>query len=194
VIKGPNIKSLPEFNPLEENLSCKTVLKTVDNITTDHILPAGSKVLPFRSNLPKISEFTFGAVDKDFVSRAKEAGNGIIIGGENFGQGSSREHAALAPRFLGIRIILSKSFARIYLANIINFGIIPLTFENPADYDLINLGDEIVFNGIKETIKTGAPLFAQVSGREIKVKYDLTSRQKELIFAGGLLKWIKTSK
>jgi aconitate hydratase len=192
IIKGPNIKSLPEFNKLENGLSVKVVLKTGDNVTTDHILPAGAKVLPFRSNLPRISEFTFAALDKDFVLRAKNCANGMIVGGENYGQGSSREHAALAPRFLGIRIVLAKSFARIYLANLINFGIIPLTFDKFSDYDLINLNDEIDFGDIKEIIKNDKELFINAGKENIKVRYDLTPRQKELIFEGGLLNWIKS--
>jgi aconitate hydratase len=192
IIRGPNIKPLPEFATLEDNLIVKTILKVGDNISTDHILPAGAKVLPFRSNLPKISEFTFGAVDKDFVLRAKSTSNGIIVGGENYGQGSSREHAALAPRFLGIRVVLAKSFARIYLANLINFGIIPLTFGDGSDYELINLNDELEFDNLKKIIASNSELFAKGASKTMKVCFDLTARQKEMIFAGGLLNWIKT--
>jgi aconitate hydratase len=191
IIKGPNIRSLSEFSPLDNSLTGKIVLKVGDNISTDHILPAGAKILPLRSNLPAISEYVFAAVDKDFPSRAKSTPNGIIIGGENYGQGSSREHAALAPRYLGIRIVLVKSFARIHLANLINFGILPLTFDNPPDYDELKLGDKIDFSNIKNTIKENKLISVKVNSREIKVNYSLTQRQKDIIFAGGLLNWIK---
>lgn len=193
VIKGPNIKSLPDFAPLEASIEGKVALKAGDNISTDHILPAGAKILPLRSNLPAISEYTFNAVDKDFSARAKTIKNGIIVGGENYGQGSSREHAALAPRYLGIKVVLVKSFARIHLANLINFGIVPLTFSNPSDYEIINLNDDIIFENIKSTLEAGNPLSAKVNGKEIKVNYELTKRQKEILFAGGLLNWIKIS-
>jgi len=193
VIKGPNIKSLPDFTPMEASIEGKIALKTGDNISTDHILPAGAKILPLRSNLPAISEYTFAAVDKDFAARAKTIKNGVIIGGENYGQGSSREHAALAPRYLGIKVVLVKSFARIHLANLINFGILPLTFSNPADYDGINLNDDIKFENIKSILENSKPLSAKVSGKEIKLNYDLTKRQKEILFAGGLLNWIKNT-
>jgi aconitate hydratase len=191
IIKGPNIKSLSEFAPLDNSLTGKIVLKVGDNISTDHILPAGAKILPMRSNLPAISEYVFATVDKDFPSRAKSTPNGIIIGGENYGQGSSREHAALAPRYLGIRIVLAKSFARIHLANLINFGILPLTFDNPPDYDELKLGDKIDFGDIKNIIKDDKLTSVKVNGKEIKVNYSLTQRQKDIIFAGGLLNWIK---
>ena len=191
IVKGPNIKSLPEFPPLAASIEGKVALKVGDNISTDHILPAGAKILPLRSNLPAISEYTFAAVDKEFASRAKGIKNGVIIGGENYGQGSSREHAALAPRYLGVQVVLVKSFARIHLANLINFGIIPLTFENPADYDAVNLNDPINFENIKSAIENDKPLVAKTSAKEIKVSYSFTKRQKEIIFAGGLLNWIK---
>jgi len=191
VIKGPNIKSLNEFIPLDNSLNGKIVLKVGDNISTDHILPAGAKILPLRSNLPAISEYTFAAVDKEFALRAKSTPNGVIIGGENYGQGSSREHAALAPRYLGIRIVLAKSFARIHLANLINFGILPLTFDNLLDYDKIKLGDEIEFENIKNIIKEDKFIYAKVQNSKIKANYNLTQRQKDIIFAGGLLNWIK---
>lgn len=193
VIKGPNIKSLPAFSPMDKNICVKVVLKVGDNISTDHILPAGAKILPLRSNLPAISEHTFAAVDKDFASRAKSSGSGIIIGGENYGQGSSREHAALAPRYLGIKAVLVKSFARIHLANLINFGIIPLTFSDPSDYEALNLNDEVEFENIKDVLDGGRGLEASVNGTKIKVDYSLTKRQKEILFAGGLLNWIKTN-
>ncbi|MDR1196566.1 MAG: aconitate hydratase [Endomicrobium sp.] len=192
VIKGPNIVSLKQFTfDLKNNATA--ALKVGDNISTDHILPAGAKILPFRSNLPKISEFTYAAVDPDFAKRAKTIENGIIIGGENYGQGSSREHAALAPRFLNIKILLVKSFARIHLANLINFGIIPLTFDNPKDYDLIETGDALTFADAANILKNNEDFLIKTkNGKQIKANYALTQRQKEILLAGGLLNWIKS--
>lgn len=191
IVRGPNIKPLPKFEPMPESICADVVLKVGDNISTDHILPAGAKILPLRSNLPAISEYTFGAVDKDFVTRAKSVKNGVIVGAENYGQGSSREHAALAPRYLGIKVVITKSFARIHLANLINFGIIPLTFDNANDYELIKLADKIEFNDIKNTIKNNKELVIKVNDKNIKLNYTFTDRQKEILFAGGLLNWIK---
>ena len=194
VVKGPNIVSLKQFTFDLKN-DAVVALKVGDNISTDHILPAGAKILPYRSNLPKISEFTYAAVDSDFAVRAKTISNGVIIGGENYGQGSSREHAALAPRFLNIKIVLVKSFARIHLANLINFGIIPLTFDNPADYDLINSGDGLTFDDAANILKNDGDFMIKIagSGKTIKAKYDLTRRQKDILLAGGLLNWIKVN-
>jgi len=201
VVRGPNIKPLPDFSQMGADIYGKVALYVGDNISTDHILPAGAKILPLRSNLPAISEYTFNAVDKEFVARAKDIKRrydgkkfkleGMIVGGENYGQGSSREHAALAPGYLGIKVVLAKSFARIHLANLINFGIIPLTFGNPQDYDSTALNQEIHFENIKKTIKDGDRLFAIADGKKIKINYDFTQRQKEILFAGGLLNWIK---
>ena len=191
IVRGPNIKPLPKFEPMPDSISADVVLKVGDNISTDHILPAGAKILPLRSNLPAISEHTFGAVDKDFVARAKSVKNGVIVGAENYGQGSSREHAALAPRYLGIKIVITKTFARIHLANLINFGIIPLTFADVNDYELIKLADKIEFKDIKNIIKENKDLVITVNGKNIKLNYSFTERQKEILFAGGLLNWIK---
>ena len=191
IVRGPNIKPLPKFEPMPDSISADVVLKVGDNISTDHILPAGAKILPLRSNLPAISEHTFGAVDKDFVARAKSVKNGVIVGAENYGQGSSREHAALAPRYLGIKVVITKTFARIHLANLINFGIIPLNFDNPSDYDLIKLADKIEFKDIRNVIKENKDLVVTVNGKNIKLNYSFTDRQKEILFAGGLLNWIK---
>ena len=192
VIKGRNIVSLKQFN---FDLTTDTVvaLKVGDNISTDHILPAGAKILPFRSNLPKISEFTYAAVDPEFAKRAAKINNGVIVGGENYGQGSSREHAALAPRFLNIKMLLAKSFARIHFANLINFGIIPLTFKNPSDYDKIEQGDNFSFSRAKDILEKGGDFDILIAGKGVKIKteYDLTQRQKEILLAGGLLNWIK---
>jgi aconitate hydratase len=191
-VKGPNIVSLKEFTfDLKNNAT--VTLKVGDNISTDHILPAGAKILPFRSNLPKISEFTFEAVDPAFAARASNTSNGIIVGGENYGQGSSREHAALAPRFLNIKIVLAKSFARIHLANLINFGIIPLTFDNPGDYEFIKEGDNLTFENAAEILSRGKEFLIETPyGNQIKANYGLTQRQKDILLAGGLLNWIKS--
>ncbi|MBN1823442.1 MAG: aconitate hydratase [Endomicrobiales bacterium] len=201
VIRGPNIKPLPEFSPLGNNIRAAVVIKLGDNISTDHILPAGAKILPLRSNLPAISEHTFGAVDRNFVKRTKEAGSGAIIAADNYGQGSSREHAALAPRYLGIKTVIAKSFARIHLANLINFGILPLAFKNPADYDALNLSDIINIPDIPGRFSAGATeLEATVLDASGDVKktfplsYDLTQRQKDILLAGGLLNFIKSGK
>ena len=191
IVRGPNIKPLPKFEPMPDSISADVVLKVGDNISTDHILPAGAKILPLRSNLPAISEHTFGAVDKDFVARAKSVKNGVIVGAENYGQGSSREHAALAPRYLGIKVVITKTFARIHLANLLNFGIIPLTFADVNDYELIKLADKIEFKDIKNIIKENKDLVITVNGKNIKLNYSFTDRQKEILFAGGLLNWIK---
>lgn len=194
VLRGPNIKALPEFPPLENEITGPVLLKVGDNISTDHILPAGAKILPLRSNLPAISEYTFSAVDKDFAKRAKEAGSGVIVAGENYGQGSSREHAALAPRYLGVRAVIAKSFARIHLANLINFGILPLTFKDPADYELLAAGNAVEIKDVKAVIERDGNLTASAKGKDVALQYALTARQKEILFAGGLLNWIKNHK
>ncbi|MBN1621831.1 MAG: aconitate hydratase [Endomicrobiales bacterium] len=197
IVRGPNIVPLPDFEALKDSISGPVLLKVPDNITTDHILPAGSKILPFRSNLPKISEFTFSGVDKNFVKRAKDAVSGFIVGGENYGQGSSREHAALAPRYLGIKAVIAKSFARIHLANLINFGILPLTFQDPGDYDSLKLEDTIEINGLVNSVKNKNVIVLSVLSQhslQIHVEHNLTQRQKEILLAGGLLNWIKNNK
>ncbi|MDR3604439.1 MAG: aconitate hydratase [Syntrophaceae bacterium] len=190
ILMGPNIKPFPEFGPLEDDLEGVVVLKVEDNITTDHIMPAGSKVLPLRSNIPAISEFVFNIVDPDFPARSKAAGSVFVVGGENYGQGSSREHAAIAPRFLGVRAKLVKSFARIHKANLINFGILPLRFENPADYKLIEPGDRLRIAGIRKSLEAGATLLNVTelgSGRTIPVKLEITPRDRKILLAGGLI-------
>ena len=181
VLRGPNIKPLPLGKPLDAVLEGEVLLKVGDHVSTDHILPAGAKILPFRSNIPKISEFVFSQLDPTFSSRAKQKGGGFIVGGENYGQGSSREHAAIAPMHLGVRAVIAKSFARIHRANLINFGIAPLEFANPADYGDIGQGDrlEIDFNDL--TIKD----------RDIKLSCDLSPRQEAMLRAGGLLNRIR---
>ncbi len=193
IIRGPNIKPLPEFEPLPEDLEAEVVLKVEDNITTDHIMPAGSKILPLRSNVPAISQYVFSAIDPSFPERAKKAGTVMVVGGENYGQGSSREHAALAPRYLGVRAKLVKSFARIHKANLINFGIVPLTFENPDDYDRIEQGDTLTIPGIRKALLSGAKSVTvrDSKGNTFQARLDLSDRDRYILAAGGLLNWVK---
>lgn len=191
VVKGPNIKDFPLGHKLEPSISCKVMLKTEDNITTDHILPAGSKLLPYRSNIPHYANYCFIHVDKEFPDRCRQYGGGIIVGGANYGQGSSREHAALVPLYLGVRAVLCKSFARIHKANLINSGILPLTFQNPADYDSINLLDEISLPSVEAEIRAGSPVTVVCSGRTFKADCDLSARQRGAILAGGTLNYTK---
>lgn len=190
VLRGPNIKPFPQTSPLDDSIDCQVSLKVGDNITTDHIMPAGAKILPLRSNIPAISQHCFTVCDEDFPRRAKNMGKSIIVGGSNYGQGSSREHAALAPLYLGIKAVLVKSFARIHRANLINAGILPLTFVNEADYDKINQGDEIVLADVRADVEADMSKLIVVNkttGVEIPVLCELTGRTKDIILAGGLL-------
>ena len=192
IVTGPNIVPFPEFEPLPDTLDATVIITVGDNITTDHIMPAGNKILPLRSNIPAISRFVFEQVDPDFPRRARETGNGVVIGGENYGQGSSREHAALAPRYLGIRVKITKSFARIHKANLINFGIIPLTFHEPGDYDLIRQGDTIRFTNLWQLVADGAPEIPfTVNGLRMTAQLDLTARERQELLAGGTLNFVK---
>ena len=193
VIYGPNIKPFPTSEPMAEDITAKAVLKVGDDITTDHIMPAGAKILPYRSNIPYLSQFCFGVCDKTFPERIKAEGKGIIIGGANYGQGSSREHAALVPLYLGVKAVITKSFARIHCANLINAGILPLNFANPDDYDKIAQGDELSLEGIKSAIINSAPAVLKnlTTGESYELKYDLSDRQKDIIIAGGLLNYTK---
>ncbi len=194
VLRGPNIKPYPETAPLVEDIECQVSLKVGDNITTDHIMPAGAKILPLRSNIPAISQHCFTVCDEDFPRRAKNMGKSIIVGGSNYGQGSSREHAALAPLYLGIKAVLVKSFARIHRANLINAGILPLTFVNEDDYEKINQGDEIVLANVRADIeadKTELTVVNKTTGTEIPVLCELTGRTKDIILAGGLLDYTR---
>ncbi len=196
VLRGPNIKPFPETLPLDESIECAVSLKVGDNITTDHIMPAGAKILPLRSNIPKISQHCFTVCDEEFPRRAKNMGKSIIVGGSNYGQGSSREHAALAPLYLGVKAVLVKSFARIHRANLINAGILPLTFVNEADYDKIGQGDEIAIENVKESVladKSELTLVNKTTGAEIPVLCELTGRTKDIILAGGLLDYTRES-
>ena len=191
VVRGPNIKPFPKGKPVGDEIGAQLVLKVGDNITTDHIMPAGAKVLPYRSNIPKMSEFCFEVCDPDFPARAKAAGSGIILGGSNYGQGSSREHAALVPMYLGIRAVVTKSFARIHVANLINAGILPLTFENEADYNKFTQGDKLTISGILEGMDTGFVTMENEAGAQARLHCNLTQRQKEILLAGGLLEYTR---
>ena len=190
VLRGPNIKEFPRSKPFADELSAKAVLKVGDNITTDHIMPAGAKILPYRSNIPYLSKFCFEVCDPTFPERAKAAGDGIIIGGSNYGQGSSREHAALVPMYLGIRCVIAKSFARIHAANLINAGILPLTFADPADYDALEQDMTLTIDNIRAGMAAGN-LTVKAGDREIMVQCSLTPRQQAILLAGGLLNYTK---
>ena len=192
VLRGPNIRKFPECRPQEDTLRAELTLKVGDNITTDHIMPAGAKILPYRSNIPHLSQFCFGVCDKTFPERAKAAGQSIVVGGANYGQGSSREHAALVPLYLGVRAVIAKSFARIHAANLINAGILPLTFKNPDDYDKLSQGDMLSLSGIYAGMDKGEiTLKDETNGAEIALTCAFTARQKAMLKAGGLLAYTK---
>ncbi len=191
IVRGPNIRPLPEFPPLPDNLTGEALIKVGNNITTDHIMPAGAKILPLRSNIPEISRHVFEAVEPDFHKKALEKKGGFILGGDNYGQGSSREHAALAPKYLGVKAVIVRSFARIHLANLINFGIVPLSFENPEDYDKVDVGDnldveigdlkgKVILNNLTKNVR-------------IPLVHTLSSLDAEILKAGGKLPWIKAN-
>ncbi|MBQ9414775.1 MAG: aconitate hydratase [Clostridia bacterium] len=193
ILRGPNIKPFPHTSPLDETIEADVLLKVGDNITTDHIMPAGAKILPLRSNIPAISEHCFTRCDPEFPARCKQAGKGIIIGGVNYGQGSSREHAALAPLYLGIKAVIVKSFARIHVANLINAGILPLTFVNEADYDDISLGDKLSLPDIRQKLQNNEPIYLHnhTTGKDIPLFGGFSSRQIAMLLAGGLLDYTR---
>lgn len=194
ILRGPNIKPFPQTSPLADSIDVPCSLKVGDNITTDHIMPAGAKILPLRSNIPAISEHCFTVCDPAFPTRAKELGKSIIVGGANYGQGSSREHAALAPLYLGVKAVLVKSFARIHRANLINAGILPLTFANEADYDQIDQGDELELANVRKAIEAGESqltLRDKTKGIDIPVLCELSGRTKDIVLAGGLLDYTR---
>ena len=191
ILRGPNIKPFPDSRPMDDCLQVPLVLKVGDNITTDHIMPAGAKILPYRSNIPHLSQYCFGVCDTTFPQRAREAGQSIIVGGSNYGQGSSREHAALVPLYLGVRAVITKSFARIHVANLINAGIMPLTFKNPEDYDKLSQGDELVIENIYAGMDSGEMILQdKTSGEAFTLVCSFTDRQKAILKAGGLLKYV----
>jgi aconitate hydratase len=188
ILRGPNIKKFPDSYPQEDSIRAELVLKVEDNITTDHIMPAGAKILPYRSNIPFLSQFCFGVCDKTFSERAKAAGRSIIVGGANYGQGSSREHAALVPLYLGVRVVITKSFARIHVANLINAGIMPLTFSDPADYDKVSQGDMLSISDVWSGMDSGEMILKnETTGAQIPLACSFTERQKEILKAGSLL-------
>lgn len=193
VLRGPNIRPIPVGVAPAETLAAPLVLKVGDNITTDHIMPAGAKILPYRSNVPKLAEYCFTVCDPTFPERARRAGEGIIVGGTNYGQGSSREHAALVPLYLGIRAVIAKSFARIHAANLINFGIVPLTLADPGDYDRLTEGDALRIGGLREAVasRDTVLLTDATTGEEIPLRLCFTARQREILLAGGLLNLTK---
>ena len=196
ILRGPNIKPFPQTAPLLDTIEAACSLKVGDNITTDHIMPAGAKILPLRSNIPAISKHCFAVCDEAFPDRALTLGKSIIVGGSNYGQGSSREHAALAPLYLGVKAVLVKSFARIHRANLINAGILPLTFVNEADYEKIGQGDELLIENVRKDIaegKTELMLINKTKNSEIPVLCELSGRTKDIILAGGLLDYTRES-
>jgi aconitate hydratase len=192
--KGPNIMSLPVLEPIPNEIKVPVLLKMGDNVSTDEISPAGARALPFRSNIPKISEFAFDVIDESYHDRAKNENDGhAVMGGENYGQGSSREHAALAPRYLGLQVVITKSFARIHWQNLVNFGIMPLTFVNPTDYEKISQGDVLVFKNVHETLRKGHEITASIEGKNIQIPliHKMSPRQVDILLDGGLINWIK---
>jgi aconitate hydratase len=197
VLRGPNIKPCPSGTPLPEKLEAEVLLVTGDNITTDDIMPAGSKILPLRSNIPEIAKHVFAPIDEEFYSRAMKAGNGVIIGGENYGQGSSREHAALAPMYLGVRAVIAKSFARIHKANLVNFGILPLTFSRPEEYERFSTGAQLSFEELRSELQKktdGGSRKVELSmhdGSSIELYCDLDDAAIEIVLAGGKLAYTK---
>ena len=193
IVRGPNIKPFPKTAPLPETVEAPVLLKVGDNITTDHIMPAGAKILPLRSNIPAISEYCFVRCDEEFPARCKAAGKGIIIGGANYGQGSSREHAALAPLYLGIKAVIVKSFARIHVANLINAGIVPLTFANEADYDRVKLGDELRLPDLRRRLQEGDEVILEnrTTGESFPLRAGFSKRQVDMLLAGGLLDYTR---
>ncbi len=194
VLRGPNIKPFPKTEPLPENIEAKVMLKVADNITTDHIMPAGAKILPYRSNIPHLSQYCFAVCDEEFPERIKKEGKGFIIGGANYGQGSSREHAALVPLYLGVKAVITKSFARIHVANLVNAGILPFTFKNESDYDKIDQMDELALEGIREAIKNNTPVVLKniTKGEDYELDSShLSQRQRDMLLCGGLLDYTR---
>jgi aconitate hydratase len=194
---GPNIKPLPDFPPVDEKIKAPVLLKTGDNVSTDEILPAGTRVLPFRSNIPEISKFTLTEIDPTFYERAmplKESGS-LIVGGANYGQGSSREHAAIAPRYLGVRAVIAKSYARIHRKNLINFGILPLIFSNEGDYDAIDQGDELEIENVHEQVRSNQPITVKnvIKGGSFQVVHNFSEREREEVLAGGIIPYLAST-
>lgn len=191
ITKGPNIASLPNFEPLPDAIALPVLLKVGDDISTDEIMRAGAEVLPFRSNIPRISEFVYDVVDTTYPQRAEGTGDHAIVGGANYGQGSSREHAAIAPRYLGLRVVVARDYARIHWQNLVNFGVLPLAFTDAGDYDALEQGDELVFEGLHEALRLGEKVTAKAGNRTLTFRHALSSRQIEVLLAGGLIGWMR---
>jgi aconitate hydratase len=196
LLKGPNVVSLPEFDPLPKQLEAPVLLKVDDNISTDEIMPAGARVLPYRSNIPKISEFVFAQVDETYHDRAlavRANGGHVIVGGHNYGQGSSREHAALAPRYLGLRVVIAKSFARIHRQNLVNFGVLPLTLVQDTDYERLGVRDNLRFEGLGNGLQPGSTVTVHnlTNSSRIETHHNLSDRQCEILAHGGVINWVK---
>ncbi|HEX8950123.1 MAG TPA: aconitate hydratase, partial [Dissulfurispiraceae bacterium] len=192
VVRGPNIKPIPEFLPLPETIEAEVALKVGDDISTDAIMPAGNRVLPLRSNIEAISEFIYSQVDPAFPKRCREMGTAVVVGGENYGQGSSREHAALAPRYLGVRAKIAKSFARIHMANLLNWGILPLVFRDPSDYDRFATGSKVIFPGVRARVEKGEQeIPVEVDGHPVLTLLEISDRQRGYLLAGGALNFAK---
>ena len=186
LVKGPNISSLPDFTPIADRLALPVLLVMGDDISTDEILPAGSQVLPFRSNIPRIADFAFSRIDESYPERARGTEGGhVVVAGRNYGQGSSREHAVIAPRHLGLQAVIAVSFARIHWQNLANFGIVPLEFEDPADLAQICVGDEVVLEAVHGALRAGGSLSARIGDREVPLRHRLSQRQVDMVLAGG---------
>jgi aconitate hydratase len=194
LVKAPSIGTLPDFDELPADLRAPVAIKVGDNISTDEILPAGARVLPFRSDVARLAEFTFSQVDEDYVARAREAGAHVIVAGENYGQGSSREHAAIAPRYLGLRLVIAKSYARIHWQNLANFGVLAVEFADPADYDRIEAGDELSVDGLTDALGAGAELTVHDQARniDVTVRHRLSPRQVAMVLAGGQIPMVRS--
>jgi aconitate hydratase len=192
LVKGPNIGSLPEMQPIPDTLELPVLLVVGDDVSTDEIMPAGTRVLPFRSNIAKMADFCFERIDPSYAERAHDAGDHAIVGGENYGQGSSREHAALVPRHLGARLVLAKSFARIHRQNLTSFGILPLMFADPRDAARIQIGSQLRLKNVRRALESGAELELSVDGERVGVKHDLSAHEVEVLLAGSLIDWVKT--
>lgn len=194
IVRGPNIKPLPTRGPLQETLEVRVLIKVEDNITTDHIMPAGAKILPLRSNIPAMAKYVFSPIDEQFADRAQTWGGGVIVAGSNYGQGSSREHAAIAPMYLGVQAVIAKSFARIHRSNLINFGIVPLAFSNPGDYEHLEVGSKLEFPALRDEVASGRTVKAVVNGRTLEFNLDLTERERNILLAGGLLNYTRSGR
>jgi len=191
-VRGPNIRPVPTRGPLADRIEARVLLRVGDNVTTDDIMPAGAKILPLRSNIPAISEFVFSGIDPGFAARAREQGGGVIVGGENYGQGSSREHAALAPMYLGVQAVLARSFARIHQANLVNFGILPLLISGD-DYARLEPGDLLRMQGLRAAVQAGQPITVENLTRNFAFTATprLSPRQAEVLLAGGVLNYVR---